>query len=84
MTEEQTIFRWRKVLIALLVLLPIIAIATGLGTWGLHQARVWMADGVWCIDVTPTTGEMVKHYGDEQCQIESPAHGAAITPEIPI
>jgi len=59
---------WKRIALAVAVILPIAAISD-LGFFQLkHQALVWANGGRWCADVDEVSGEVLGfQYGDAAC-----------------
>jgi len=63
---------WKRIALAVAIVLPIAAISD-LSFFQLkHQALVWANGGRWCADLDESSGDVVElHYGDAACQSES-------------
>ena len=63
---------WKRIALAVAIILPI-ALTADLGTFQLkHQALIWANGGRWCADVDQASGEVLAIlYGDAACDIEN-------------
>lgn len=62
---------WKRITLAVAIVLPLVAISD-LGLFQLkHQALIWANGGRWCADVDKASGEVLEIlYGDVACDGE--------------